>query len=145
MNTTELTAASNTTRVVFVCEHGAAKSMIAAVTFNRLAAEHGLHAHAVSRGTDPDSEIPGLVVDGLRAHGEDVRAVQPIGLSPADAADAGLFVVFDVEAPAIVGDVSMRRWDGMPMVMENFAIAREAIGARVLELVSELSEGATEV
>ena len=33
-------------RVVFVCEHGAAKSLIAAAYFNKLAGERGLSARA---------------------------------------------------------------------------------------------------
>ena len=40
--------------IVFVCEHGAAKSVIAAAYFNKIAAEHGLRerrSRATSRGT----------------------------------------------------------------------------------------------
>jgi hypothetical protein len=93
----------------------------------------------VSRGTDPDSEIPALVVDGLRAHGEDVSAVQPVGLSAADSVGAIMFVVFDVDVRStIVGDADVRRWDGLPMVMEDFEVAYDAISARVSELVPEL-------
>ncbi|MGH9334858.1 MAG: hypothetical protein ACRD21_14045, partial [Vicinamibacteria bacterium] len=40
--------------VVFVCEHGAAKSVIAAAHFNRLAKERELPFRAISRGTVPD-------------------------------------------------------------------------------------------
>jgi hypothetical protein len=36
--------------IVFVCEHGAAKSVIAATLFNKLAAEHGLRERAIYRG-----------------------------------------------------------------------------------------------
>jgi protein-tyrosine-phosphatase len=35
--------------VVFVCEHGAAKSVIATTYFNKIAAERGLRAHASVR------------------------------------------------------------------------------------------------
>src|SRR5215813_9354941 len=37
--------------VVFVCEHGAAKSVIATAYFNKLAAERGLAYRATFRGT----------------------------------------------------------------------------------------------
>lgn len=38
--------------VVFVCEHGTAKSLIAREWFNRLAAQRGIAARAVSRGVN---------------------------------------------------------------------------------------------
>ena len=43
--------------VLFVCEHGSAKSTVAAAHFDRLAAERGLAARAISRGTSPDAEL----------------------------------------------------------------------------------------
>jgi arsenate reductase (thioredoxin) len=43
--------------VVFVCEHGAAKSVIATAYFNKLAAERGLRTRAIYRGVNPDSAL----------------------------------------------------------------------------------------
>jgi len=43
--------------VVFVCEHGAAKSLIATLYFNQLAAERGLAARAAFRGVDPQDAL----------------------------------------------------------------------------------------
>jgi chromate transporter len=43
--------------VVFVCEHGSAKSLVAASFFERLAKERGMPVRAISRGTFP--AIPG--------------------------------------------------------------------------------------
>jgi hypothetical protein len=45
--------------VVFVCEHGSAKSVIAAVEFKRMAKENGLDVNVLTRGTNPDPEIAG--------------------------------------------------------------------------------------
>lgn len=72
----------DTTRVVFVCEHGAAKSVVAAALFNRMAAERGLAAQAVARGTEPDTVIPAHVRDGLRADGADIGDARPRRASP---------------------------------------------------------------
>lgn len=44
-------------RIVFVCEHGAAKSVVAAAHFNRLARERGIPYHAVAKGADPQAEL----------------------------------------------------------------------------------------
>ncbi len=66
-----------TPRVVFVCLHGSAKSLIAAEHFCRLAAQQGLDVRATSAGTDPDPEIPLHVIEGLLADGIDVRGRRP--------------------------------------------------------------------
>src|SRR5262249_56748441 len=71
----------NASTVVFVCEHGAAKSVIAAAHFNRLASELKLPYRAVARGTNPDDAGSAAVRNGLAAGGLDVTACQPKSLS----------------------------------------------------------------
>jgi protein-tyrosine-phosphatase len=51
-------------RVVFVCEHGAAKSILAATEFDALANARGVAARAVARGTAP-AVVSGLVMLAL--------------------------------------------------------------------------------
>src|SRR5262245_63663828 len=49
-------------RVVFVCLHGAAKSVIGAAHFRRVAEARGLAMDAVAAGAEPDAELaPGAV------------------------------------------------------------------------------------
>ena len=55
--------------VVFVCEHGAAKSVIATAYFNKIAAERGLHARAVYRGVNPQDALSVSALKGLRDDG----------------------------------------------------------------------------
>ena len=59
--------------VLFVCLHGAAKSVLAAADFERLARARGLDALAESAGTEPDPEIAPRVLAELRAEGVDLR------------------------------------------------------------------------
>src|SRR5262245_55368636 len=59
-------------RVLFVCQHGAAKSVIGAAHFRRLAAARGLAVDAVAAGTEPDPELAAGAVKGLA--GEGLRA-----------------------------------------------------------------------
>src|SRR5262245_38781589 len=65
------------TTVVFVCEHGAAKSVIAAAYFNKLAAAQGLPYTAVARGTKPDPEVSTAVRSDLTTRGLSVPASRP--------------------------------------------------------------------
>src|SRR5690349_13383908 len=55
--------------VIFVCEHGAAKSVLSAALFNKLATERRLNLRAIARGTNPDPEISPKVARGLQADG----------------------------------------------------------------------------
>ena len=55
--------------VVFVCEHGAAKSVVATAYFNKLAAERGLPFRATFRGTVPQDNLSVRAVEGLKADG----------------------------------------------------------------------------
>src|SRR5215207_1472346 len=50
------TPAAPRPRVLFVCLHGAAKSVVGAAHFRRLAAARGLDIDAVAAGTEPDDE-----------------------------------------------------------------------------------------
>src|SRR4030095_5910958 len=56
-------------RVLFVCLHGAAKSVVAAAHFRRLASARGLSISAVAAGTEPDPELARAAVKGLAAEG----------------------------------------------------------------------------
>ena len=82
------------TTVVFVCEHGAARSVIAAAYFNRLAAERHLPYHAFARGTSPQEDLSAATVKGLEADGVAFDRAKPKGLSEADARSALRIVAF---------------------------------------------------
>ena len=75
--------------IAFVCEHGAAKSVIAAAYFNRLATQNNLPYRAVSRGTKPDDAVAPTVRTGLTAEGFDVSTARPKAVSDEDIARAG--------------------------------------------------------
>src|SRR5438876_11858849 len=66
--------------IVFVCEHGAAKSIIATAYFNKLAAERGLPYRATFRGTSPQAELSERTVTALRADGIVVPAGKPTAI-----------------------------------------------------------------
>src|SRR5207247_1233638 len=51
------TPAKARARVLFVCLHGAAKSVVGAAHFRRLAAKQGLAIDAVAAGTEPDAAL----------------------------------------------------------------------------------------
>jgi arsenate reductase (thioredoxin) len=89
----------NSSTVVFVCEHGAAKSVIAAAHFNRLATERGLPFRAISRGTKPDDAVAAGVRAGLATDGIDVSAWRPTAVSDQDIREAAQVVSLATDLP----------------------------------------------
>src|SRR5438105_10167644 len=81
-------------KVVFVCEHGVAKSVIAAAHLRRLAAEKGVNLEVISRGSAPEPEIPASVVSGLKRDGIDFTPVKPAQVTRADLAGAAAVISF---------------------------------------------------
>src|ERR1041384_7686013 len=74
--------------VVFVCEHGAAKSVIATAYFNKLAEERGLRFRATFRGTTPQEDLSARAVAGLKADGIAIPEGKPSAIDDSDVAQA---------------------------------------------------------
>ncbi len=129
-----------TRRVVFVCLHGSAKSLIAAEYFRRLAAQRGLDIGAISAGTDPDLEIPRDVIKGLRKDGIDVRGRVPRKLARENLTTAWRVISLSCELGDLVPPgLTVERWDDVPPVSENLGLAREAILGHLHRLLDECS------
>jgi arsenate reductase len=130
-------------RVVFVCEHGSVKSLIAMVYFNRSAQERGLPYRAVARGTAPEPSVPGPVREGLHAAGFDVSEFVPQLFKSSDVNDAVLVVSFDQDIGKIVGGRARHlRWDNLPGVLANYARGQDEIVRHVDALLDELTRSA---
>lgn len=124
--------------VIFVCEHGAAKSVLAATYFNQLADASNLKLRAIARGTNPDTKLSRQTVEGLAMDGIKPTETIPQKLSMEDVQSAQRIVSF-CEIPAeYQGQTIITYWDGIPAVSENYDTARNAIVARLKQLISEL-------
>src|SRR5215204_764289 len=122
--------------VLFVCEHGAAKSVVAAAHFNHLAAERGLPFRAVARGTSADPSLPAAIVKGLKAEGLSVPAgFTPSAVTGIDLRDATHIVAFDVTLPSEAQRRPISRWDHLPAFSDGYAAASAAIQAKVRSLL----------
>lgn len=126
--------------VLFVCEHGTVKSLLAKVLFEQYAAQVGLRMQAVSRGTHADSTVPAWMQQGLAADHIALGAWRPLTLRPKDLADAAYIVSFDVPRGLTAGGNAPRDlWDGLPSVSKDYASGRDAIKRRVRALVDSLN------
>lgn len=133
-------SAHDSSRVVFVCEHGTVKSLVALEYFNRLARARRLPLAAISRGTKPDTAVPPSVANGLVADGFDISAFRPRRFTNEDLSRGLLVVALDADVDPVVGKrLPVLRWDGLPSVTANYGVARSAIAAHVEKLVDSLS------
>lgn len=120
--------------ILFVCQHGAAKSVLAGSYFNQLAGQIGLDARAIARGTEPDADVAPRVRDDV---GDSLCVDRPTRLMPADVTEADLLVSFDLTEPDL-GAAPDRSWDSMPSLSGDFELGRAAILGRVVALIAEL-------
>lgn len=125
--------------VIFVCEHGAAKSVIAAAYFNKLASESNLDLRAVARGTNPDAELSPKTIAGLQADGLSPTESVPQKLSLAEIESAQRVVAFCELPEEYRNKTVIEQWDGVPPVSEDYEKARDAIVERIHRLINEIT------
>jgi arsenate reductase (thioredoxin) len=127
--------------VLFLCPHGAAKSLIAATTFNRLAEEHGLAMSASAAATEePYAEVPAAVAEFLESEGIDVSAFRARRVAASDLDAAARVVTIDCDPSTIPASAaSIESWDDVPKVSENLHGSIAAIRRHVAELITEFT------
>ena len=125
--------------VLFICEHGTVKSLMAKLLFDQYAAAAGLSVRSISRGSAADTAVPAWMQARLISDGFTLGAWKPAALSAADLRGARFVASFDVPAAVSDGAVAPRvQWDSLPAASENYAASRDAIAARVRGLVDSL-------
>jgi arsenate reductase (thioredoxin) len=127
--------------ILFVCEHGAAKSVIAAAYFDKFAKERGLNYRAIFRGTQPDPVIAPVAEKGLAQDGLSTQGWRPQLITKKDMETAASIVTLGCALPdkeAVAGKVI--EWNGISSVSENYQVARTEIKQRVEKLVDELTK-----
>jgi arsenate reductase len=125
--------------VVFVCEHGAAKSVIATAYFNKLARERGLPYRATFRGTDPQADLSVSALKGLREDGIDIPDGKPSAISAADVTRATHVFAIGCTLPAAAQQSGKASdWSDVPDG-QGYAPMRDAIVRHVTALLDELA------
>ena len=132
-------ATTNAPAVVFVCEHGAAKSVIAAAYFNKLAADRGLALRAVFRGTNPQETLSVRAVEGLKADGLDVPVEKPSAIRDSDIAGAThIFAIGCRLSEAAERSGKAADWSDVPDD-QGYGPMRDAIVRHVKQLLDDLT------
>jgi arsenate reductase len=124
--------------VLFVCRHGAARSVLAAAELDRLAKAAGVAVDARAAGIEPGATVGPAVIaalpDAARKHVPPPRRVRAD-----DVARAWLTVTFDLEASDLPGQPrACERWDGLPTIDNDAAVFVAALTPRAEALLRQL-------
>ena len=124
--------------VVFVCEHGAAKSVIATAYFNKIAAEKGLRARALYRGVNPQADLSVGALKGLRDDGLTTPDQKPSPISQTDVNAATVIFAIGCTLPVnATASGKADTWDDVPED-KGYGATRDAIKRHVEQLIDDL-------
>lgn len=102
--------------VLFMCPHGAAKSVLASAYFKRVAKEHGLNVHLDSAGTEPDATVSPAVAAHLKGHGYSIPIAKPRKVAPEEFAAADVVISIGCDLAALpLPRGRLVRWDEVPL------------------------------
>jgi protein-tyrosine-phosphatase len=125
--------------ILFMCPHGAAKSVLASAYFQRRAKERGLNVRVESGGTEPDATVSPAVAAHLKGQGYSIPVTKPRKVSPEEYAAADIVISLGCDLGALPQPRGrLVRWDDVPAPSDGLAAADEVIRKRVDALVEEL-------
>src|SRR5919198_6650150 len=125
--------------IVFVCEHGAAKNVIATAYFNKLAAERNLAYRATFRGTSPQDDLSVRAVAGLKADGLAAPTGKPAAITDGDVSGAThIFAIGCTLPDAARRSGKAADWSDVPDD-QGYGPMRDAIVRHVRPLLDELA------
>lgn len=126
--------------VLFLCPHGAAKSVLAMVYFEQLALEKGLEVTVKNAGTEPDLTINPKVDAQLKTEGVNMSEFAPPLLSNSDLEEADLVVSIGcISSDQIPPNTHYLDWSDVPMLSDDFDLCRTVIVEKVERLVADLT------
>jgi arsenate reductase (thioredoxin) len=127
-------------KIIFVCEHGAAKSVIAASYFNKMAKERNLDYVAECRGTNPDSEVSKGAKDGLTKDNVFDPNTKPKKLLSSDTANVERIILFTPLPSDLKTNIKTENWSNIQNLDDDYEKRRNAIVKKINELLDSLEK-----
>ena len=133
---------STTHKILFLCPHAAAKSVLARTYFEHLAAKANIAATVWNAGTDPDADIDPLVKSYLEENGYKLSAGQPALMTDADLDQADIVVSIGcIKAERVPNNTLFLDWSDVPPLSNGRELSQQSIDAthqHVGQLVQQL-------
>lgn len=130
---------STAKNVIFICEHGSFRSVVAAAAFNKMAKDQGLNIRAVARGTLPNKEINPDVLSGLKQDGFSEITPAPQKITNGELEKAIYVVTFCTLPGDYHQPVSVEDWSNFTAI-ENYPALRDSIQTRIKLLIDNLKK-----
>jgi arsenate reductase (thioredoxin) len=125
--------------VLFICPHGAAKSVLASAYFQKAARERGLNVRVETAGVEPQDAVSPAVKAHLERNGYTVPVTRPRAVTKADLTHADVVISLGCDLSQLpAAPRSVQKWDEVPGPTEDLKGADEQIRRRVMALVEEL-------
>jgi arsenate reductase (thioredoxin) len=126
------------TKILFLCPHNAAKSILAAAYTKKLAEERGLELIVDTAGTEPSEHIAPAIVDFLGSQGLNVSYL-PRKVTREDLASASQIISMgcDLKDLPLQGE-TIENWNDVPPVSQNLQVAWQTIQEKVDKLLEKL-------
>jgi protein-tyrosine-phosphatase len=131
-------SADESRTVLFICRHGAAKSVLAAADLRKLAAEHRIRIVGEAAGVEPPEQVSPAVIQALARDGVDVGQFRPRRVTQSALASAWRVITFSLDPTDLPTKQVDERWDDVPAVSEDLHAARAAIRRHLERLVQSL-------
>jgi arsenate reductase len=129
-----------TEKILFLCPHAAAKSVLAAAYFNRLAQKQGLDFVADAAGTEPDEVVAPAVVKLLAGEGMDMSHHKPRRVSEIELKTAHRVISMGCTLDDFaIAPESVEEWLDIPAPSQDLLGARDRIEAHIQALIRNLA------
>lgn len=129
-----------TKKVLFVCEHGAGKSVVAAAYFNKIAKDRNLNWEATCRGTNPDEEIGNTIQDGLSSDNLPSPIASPQQLTSTDTSNVERIILFTKLPEELKNTVQTEDWSSLPNIEGKYEARRDALIKKINEFFDSLEK-----
>ena len=120
--------------ILFICEHGSAKSIVAAAHFNRLAEQEGISVKAISRGTNPDAVVPDKINQILNGDGFPSHEEKPVQLTTNDLTTSDYIVTFKQLPDEFGAPNNVELWN-VPSFEAGYPTARDSILNNIKKMI----------
>jgi arsenate reductase (thioredoxin) len=129
-----------TKKVIFVCEHGAGKSVVASAYFNKIAKDRNLDWEASCRGTNPDEEVSAPTKEGLRSDNLLDPKLSPQKLAQHDTSNVQKIMLFTKLPDDFKTTIKSEDWSSLPNIDAKYEVRRDALIKKINEFFDSVEK-----
>ncbi|MEM7346497.1 MAG: hypothetical protein AAF485_19825 [Chloroflexota bacterium] len=125
--------------ILFLCPHGAAKSVMASAYCQHLAQQKGLNVTTQCAGTDPDAEVAPAVAALLQTEGVAITNQPPHAVTTEELAAADYIISLGCDVSHLIPpQTEIIDWSDVPLPSQGLQRSRDMIYEKVQRFVDEL-------